>query len=415
MVVDYSRTINRFTLLDAYPIPSIESIVNKLARYTVYSMYDLKSAFYQIPIRESEKHFTAFEADGQLWEFNQIPFGVTNGPPAFQRYVDEIIRREKLQVTDAYFDNISVAGDDQAEHDYNRDRFLAACKKYGLVLNEDKTISSVTSIGLLGYLVSKGSIKPDPERMRPLMELPIPLDHRALQRALGLFAYYAKWVDRYSDRVRPLVHEPSFPLSEECVIAFEEIKHRIADACVVCPSGSEELVLESDASDFALSASLSQGGRPVAFFSRTLKQHERKHHAVEKEACAIVEACRKWSHYLTGRKFRLITDQQAVSFMFDQSHHGKIKNDKIQRWRIELSTFNFDIQYRPGPLNFTADCLSRADSPEPTVQPPSPAHCAVSSNHRTLQQLHNDLAHPGIVRMHHFVKTRNLPYIRWGT
>ena len=66
--------------------------------------------------------------------------------------------------------------------------------------------------------------------------------------------------------------------------------------------------VETDASEFALSATLNQNGRPVAFFSRTLNKSELKHTSVEKEAAAIVEAVRKWRHYLTGKHFALITD-----------------------------------------------------------------------------------------------------------
>ena len=108
-----------------------------------------------------------------------------------------------------------------------------------------------------------------------------------------------------------------------------------------------------------------------------------------------MEACRKWNHYLAGKKFLLITDQQAVSFMFSKQNHGKVKNDKIQRWRIELSTLDFDIRFRPGPLNVTADCLSRA--------------CMLTTR-PSIRQIHEEMCHPGIVRLNHFVKTRNLPF-----
>ena len=118
---------------------------------------------------------------------------------------------------------------------------------------------------------------------------------------------------------------------------------------------------------------------------------------MEKEACAIVEACRKWLHYLTGRHFLLITDQQAVSYMFDTNKHWKIKNNKILRWRVELSCLEFDIKYRPGPENIKADCLTRA-------------FCSALSQTKSLKQLHEELCHPGIVRMSHFVSSRNLPY-----
>ena len=74
---------------------------------------------------------------------------------------------------------------------------------------------------------------------------------------------------------------------------------------------------------------------------------------------------------------------------------GKVKNEKIQRWRLELSLFSYDIVYRPGRENAGADAFSR---------------CATMPSHIDLMQLHKDLCHPGISRMLHFVKSRNLPF-----
>jgi len=85
MCVDYSQTVNIFTNLDAYPVSCIDKMVNRLASYNTFSTFDLKSAYYQISIEELVKPYTAFEDNGQLWEFNRIPFGIANGVPQFQR------------------------------------------------------------------------------------------------------------------------------------------------------------------------------------------------------------------------------------------------------------------------------------------------------------------------------------------
>ena len=84
MCVDYSQTVNLFTQLDAYPLPRIETLLNDLAKYHVFSTFDLHSAYHQIQITEKDRPFTAFEACGKFWEFTRIPFGVTNKVPAFQ-------------------------------------------------------------------------------------------------------------------------------------------------------------------------------------------------------------------------------------------------------------------------------------------------------------------------------------------
>ncbi|XP_054259721.1 uncharacterized protein LOC128984427 [Macrosteles quadrilineatus] len=186
MVVDYSQTINRFTELDAFPLPRIDDIVNKVASYKVYSSIDLKSAYHQIPITENDKPYTAFEACGNLYQFTRVPFGVRNGVPAFQRTLTNIITYEKLEGVQVYLDDVTICGNDQAEHDRNLSNFMKAVSKYNLTLNKHKCKFSTAMIHLLGYVICHKSIRPDPDRLQPLRDLPIPTNSNSLHRALGV-------------------------------------------------------------------------------------------------------------------------------------------------------------------------------------------------------------------------------------
>ena len=87
--------------------------------------------------------------------------------------------------------------------------------------------------------------------------------------------------------------------------------------------------VETDASNVAISATLNQRRKPVAFFSRTLLAHQRKYPAIEKEVLAVVEDFKHWSHLLSGRRFTLITDQRSVALMFDARKHSKIKMQRL--------------------------------------------------------------------------------------
>jgi len=200
MVVDYSRTINRFTELDAYPIPQIHELVRNLAQYRVYSKLDLESAYYQVPIKESEKKYMAFEADGQIFHFNRVPFGLTNAVAVFQRTMNDIIRDNDLQGTFAYIDDVIVCGRDTEEHNTGLRKFNEVATKYKLTLNSDKCRYNMNEVSYLGYLISNGSIKPGPERLQPLRQLPEPHDPPSLQRTLGMLAYYSQWIPNYSKK-----------------------------------------------------------------------------------------------------------------------------------------------------------------------------------------------------------------------
>ena len=132
MVVFYSQTINRYTHLDAYPLPRIDDIVNKVANYEVFSTIDLRSAYYQIPIKEEDISYTAFEACGKLFQFTRFPFDVINGVAAFQRKIHRIIADENLKDIVAYLDDVTVCDRKQEEHDDNLKKFVEASEKYRL-------------------------------------------------------------------------------------------------------------------------------------------------------------------------------------------------------------------------------------------------------------------------------------------
>ena len=397
LAIDYSETINKFTNLDAYPLPRIDETVNSIAQYGVYTTMDLKWAYNQYEISEEDRPYTAFEANGGLYQYRRLPFGVTNGVACFQRAMDKFISDNELDATYAYLDNITICGKNQAHHDENLQKFMKAAKKANLTFNEDKCEFSTRSLKILGSVVENGTIRPDPDRLQPLLNLSAPQNVKQLKRTLGFFAHYSTYIRHFSSKVRPLSQTTSFPLSEEALNAFNQLKSDVKDSVMGAVDVSVPFTLETDASDYAIGAVLNQCGRPVAFFSRTLQPSEVKHSAVEKEALAIIESVRHWRHFLTGSHFTLQTDQKSVAYMFDKNHKGKVKNDKIHRWRMELSCYSFDIQHKPGVQNIPADTLSRNI-------------CSGTVQHDKLYHLHDSLHHPGITRLYHFIKTRNLPY-----
>ena len=128
MVIDYSQTIIRFTLLDAYPLPKIDKLVKKIAQYQVYCTIDIRSAYHQVPIDSSDKLYAAFEARGTPYQFCRMPFGVTNGAACFQRKTNDITAENELEHTFAYLDNVTICGMTQEEHDQNLAKFREAAQ-----------------------------------------------------------------------------------------------------------------------------------------------------------------------------------------------------------------------------------------------------------------------------------------------
>ena len=304
MCIDYSQTISLFTALDAYPLPNIDSIINEVAKWKCISTLDLKSAYHQIKIRPEDRPYTAFQSGSELYQWKVLPFGLTNAVPAFQRLMNKFIKRNQLKGVNVYLDNLTVGGKDQQSHDQNLKALEQAALKEHFTFNENMCQFNRSQINLLGHLVGNDVIKPDPERITALNELKPSKTKKELQRILGLFSYYAKWVPNLSQIIRPLVETKAFPLSEEASEAIRIMKNKLANATLQLINESLPFTLETDASDFAIGATLNQNGRPVAFHARTLNNAEQKHSSVEKEAYAVIEALRKVETFTFGQTLR---------------------------------------------------------------------------------------------------------------
>ena len=196
--------------------------------------------------------------------------------------MDKIVEEESLTDTFPCMDNITIGGYDQQHHDENCRKFQEARTRRGLILNEKKSVKSVSSINILGYCVSHNSIKPDAECLHPLDELSPPADVLSLRRTLGMFAYYSKWVPSFSDKARPLINVKSFPISEEAISAFNLLKEELRSVSLSSIDENYPFVVECDASDMAVSVTLNQNGRPIVFMSRTLGKCEMNYPSVEK-------------------------------------------------------------------------------------------------------------------------------------
>ena len=397
MCIDYASTINSFSEFDAYPMPAMDDILEKIGRWKYFTVLDLKGAFNQIPLPESERQFTAFEANGELYQFRFVPFGITNGVPVCQRVVQNIFS-DFSDFMASWVDDLVIGGVTKAEHDERLSKVLTRAKEANLVFNPQKCSFGVKEIVYLGHTLTNGQISPDPERLKPLLEYPEPTTFKALERLMGMLVYYSKWVKNFAGVSTPLfeaLNSKTLPLNASCLKAVEQLKREIASAQLTVPNDTDLVTLETDASCLAVGGYLSQNGRPIAFVSHKLNAVEKKWSTVEQEAYAIVYCVEKLRPFLVGRKFRLLTDQQSVSYIFSSRPKSKIKNGKITRWRLELAEYSFDIEYRPGSSNVVADSMSRiADCPRLDLK----------AKRDIILDVHSRLGHPGIEKTYKFMQ-----------
>ena len=165
---------------------------------------------------------------------------------------------------------------------------------------------------------------------------------------------------------------------------FFLIKNKLGSVTLQAIDEDIPFTVKTDASDFAIAATLNQITNP-SLFTHALFPQQNKNILQWRKKHTIIEALRKCKHLHAGKLFNLIADQRSVFFMLDLRHSSKIKNDKIQRWRLELASFDFTAIYRFGSLNSAPDTFCRATSA--SVSLPSL---------NSLTELHNSLCHLGI-------------------
>ena len=141
----------------------------------------------------------------------------------------------------------SLSRKDRFYHDKNLELFMAAVKRYNLTLNQDECYFRRKRMKLLGYIISKGNIKPVPEHLCLLLSFPMTNVLSTLRRALGMFVHHSHKILSFSDKIHPLTTLMKFLLSPEA-----------SKAAITTPDHSLPLVSETDVSEYTIVVSLKQ-------------------------------------------------------------------------------------------------------------------------------------------------------------
>lgn len=180
---------------------------------------------------------------------------------------------------------------------------------------------------------------------------------------LGLAGYYRRFVKDYASIAAPLsdlLCRNGFTWSERAQTAFESLKSTLSATPILClPDFNDNFVVEIDASGFAMGAVLTQQSHPIAYFSKKFSPRIRDGSAYVKEMVAVVEAIKKFRHYLLGKHFTIVTDHNSLRHLLTQ----RVQTPEQQRYLRHLLGYDYKIVYRPGRCNQVADALSRKENP----------------------------------------------------
>ena len=365
MCIDY-RALNNITIKNRYPLPRIDDLLDQLSQAKYFSKLDLTSGYWQMRVKDEDIHKTAFTTRYGQFEFMVMPFGLCNAPASFQHLMNSIFQEFLDDFVIVYLDDIMVYSRTHEEHLKHLDIVFSKLRDNQLYAKLKKCEFMKTSVEYLGHIVGNNSIKPDKEKTKAIEDWERPRNSKEVMAFVGLANFYRKFVNNFSKRTLPLTNimgkNKEFKWDKEQEDSFNDIKVALTNTPVLkLPTREGRFKVHTDASDYAIGAVLEQEDvnektiKPVAYFSKKLQGAQTRYATHVKELYAIVKALECWRHYLEGVNFDVYTDHFSLQYLRNQSELSKLQ----VRWMEKLSTFDFEIIYKPGRTNIVADALSR--------------------------------------------------------
>ncbi|MBW0564936.1 hypothetical protein O181_104651 [Austropuccinia psidii MF-1] len=302
LCVDY-RKLNAVTRKNKYPVPPMNQLLTVFNGSSIFSKIDLHGAYNLLRIKEGDEHLTCFRTKYGSYEYLVMPFGLTNAPASFQNLVNDIFYDLLDIYVVVYLDDIMVFSKSEEEHVTHVSTVLSRLRANNLFAKASKCLFHVTSVEYLGYVVSSEGLKMDQAKFQQILNWPPPRNLKALQSFLGFANFYCCFIKNYSKKISSLTSflkkDSCFPLNEEALRQFHQLKEAFTIAPILSHfDPSLPTIVETDASDYALGAVLSQisdsGKHPISFDRCKSLPAELNYEIYDKELLGIVWALKRW-------------------------------------------------------------------------------------------------------------------------
>jgi hypothetical protein len=261
--VDY-RGLNRVTIRDRYPLPLMDELRDTVRGAKIFSKIDLKSAYNLLKIKKGDECKTAFRTQYGHFKYLVMPFGSANAPATFQTMIREILKDLIEMGVVAYIDDILIYTSTQEEHICLVAEVLARLERHGLAADIAKCQFHQKSIEFLGYILAAEGVSMAQDKLQAINEWAESKNVRDVQSFLGFANYYQRFIKGFSGVCKPLTDQLKeggkfFTGSRDCKRAFQKPRPLFVESPTLRHFDPNlQAIMETDASDFAIRAVLSQ-------------------------------------------------------------------------------------------------------------------------------------------------------------
>jgi hypothetical protein len=367
LTIDF-RYLNQHSQNDAFVMPHLQDTIQKVGAARYVTVFDAKSGYWQLGLREEDRWLSAFAYDGGLYEWCRLPFGMRTSGNTFCRCV-QLILEPIRDFCFAFVDDMSVCSNDWVQHLSHLRSYLTEIRKSGLTLSLKKCSFAQNEVRFVGHIIGSGRHRPDETKLSSVVELNRPTTKKDVRRMVGFFSYFRSYIPHLAELSAPFTNLLAKGRSnlvewgdtEET--AFQELK-RVLCECVKAnlyiAQWGQPFGIHTDASSIAVGSCLvqwdSQGKeRPIAFASSKLTGAQLAWAAVEKEAYAVVWSLNKFRTWIFGAPITIFADCNPLTFLTASAP----KSAKLTRWALALQEFQITFKYKRGTDNVVPDYLSR--------------------------------------------------------
>ena len=368
------------TVKDSHPLPRICETLESLAGAAHYSTIDMNSGFWQVPMDEESKQYTAFTLGSMgLYECESMPFGLCNAPPTFQRLMLNCLGELNLTYCLIYLDDVIIFSQMEEEHLERMCVVFDRFREHGLKLKPSKCEVFRTEINYLAHQVSKRGVLPSKKDLEAIAQCLPPDTYAKVKSFVGLVGHYRHFIKGFTNIATPLYNLTSgenkdkksehLDLPQEAHEAFDHLKAACLQAPILAFSDFDKpFLLETDASGKGLGAVLSQKQsdgqyHPIAYASHIMNETEQRYHSNKQETIALKWAVtEQFYEYLSPygknrNEFVVQMDNNPLTYIFSSANLDAAGQGRV----AQLASYNFALEYQKGKDNTVADFLSCLD------------------------------------------------------
>jgi hypothetical protein len=286
-----------------------------------FTLLDIENAYWNIPINEEDKDKTGFVTPVGSFRYEKMAFGLADTLATFSKVMDAVLMGLRDVECLVYLDDILIFCDTIPEHARRMRLVFEHIREANFKLGIAKCVFAAPRVSYLGHILSKDGVRPDESKVTAIWNFPGPKTVRDVRVFLGLSGYYRSFIKEYAAISRPLTQltkkDAKFEWAEAHQLSFDKLKAVLySDSVLAHPRFDLPFILRCDASNYAISAILSQlqngQERPISFASRILKKAEKNYSTTHKELLAVLFGTQIHRCLLYGRKFKILTDHAAL-------------------------------------------------------------------------------------------------------